>query len=241
MDNKEILKLSNKKKKKENVDIKTSTKPYQVQTQLIDSTSQRMNLEVENQSGIFKEPSLNSKSKNNIESKQPNKSFDDSKSKPKTPASISKNSNIEYNEDINNEIIYNNNGEPIAINNNLDNSNNINDLNQSNPPEDEDENVVGVLPIEMDCPSCNNKIKTNTESKCNCSTFFLIILMILSFPIICILSVCKAGRRSYKLCYCCNNEDEGCCNCCNDVTHTCPKCGKVVAVSDSCSRICNHI
>ena len=239
MEDKTILKLSNKKMNKKKLEAKVP-KRVQVQTQLIDSMSQRMNLEEENQSGIFQNPSSNSNQKNNIELKQQNKSFDDSKYFPKTPESNSKNSQIAYNEGSNNEIIYDNNGEPIAINNNFDNSNVSNKSNQEEDKEEEDE-VVGVLPFEINCPSCNNKITTNAESSCSCSTFFLIILMILSFPIVCILSLCRAGRRSYKLFFCCCRDDQGCCDCCNDVTHTCPKCGKIIAVSDSCSRICSHI
>ena len=215
------------------MEVKVS-QSLKVHTELIDSTSQRMNLE-EKQSGL----SLNSRIKKNSESKQQNKSVDDSKSRPKTPSISSKNSENIYNKEVNNEIIYYDNyRNPVVINNNLDNSNNSNVLEQNIPDE---EKVVGVLPIEIDCPFCNNKIKSKTESKCACSAFLLILLLILCSPIICFLSICKAGRRSYKLCSCLNGEDKGCCGCCFDVIHTCPNCGKVVAESDSCSRICNRI
>ena len=77
------------------MEVKVS-QSLKVHTELIDSTSQRMNLE-EKQSGL----SLNSRIKKNSESKQQNKSVDDSKSRPKTPSISSKNSENIYNKGVN--------------------------------------------------------------------------------------------------------------------------------------------
>ena len=96
---------------------------------------------------------------------------------------------------------------------------------------------VGFAAMDINCPYCNTHIQSNVDSSCNCFTCFILLIMIIIFPLICVLSIYKAGRGSHRSCFCYSSEDDDTCNCCNDVKHVCPKCGKVIGESDSCSRL----
>ena len=227
MDNNAILKLSNKNK----LNLKDNDSPkMQVQTQLVDSITQRMNIVDKTPGLILKSPenskSNQSKSSNNSKNQERSKSVANSKSPPQTPLSQSK---------INEIIYYNNYGEPVIEINSV--NSNIN--NQSNP-NNNILNKVGTVPIEIDCPFCNNQIQSQTDSKCNGLTACLYFLMIIVFPIMIISFVLRAGTGSNNCIYCIS-DDGGCCDCCNDVKHTCPKCGKFIAESKSRSRLCSCI
>ena len=252
MESNAILKLSNKNTSN-NLKLKIEeTQKAQVQTELVDSMTQRINLIDQQSELIVPNSPANSKEKKNSKLMNGSKSIDNSqihnsqinnsnirnsklnnskslingKTPPETPVSQSKV----------NEIIYYNNandnyGEP-AVENNLNNSEVVN---QSFPGMNPLDNV-GTLPVDVDCPFCNAQIKSTTESKCNCLVVFLYILMIIIFPLMCIASLYKAGTGTSNCCAC-YYGDEGLCDCCNDVKHICPKCGKVIAESDSCSRL----
>jgi len=227
MDNNSILKLSNKN----GLNLKENdSQKIQVQTQLVDSMTQRINLE-ENQA-----PNLILNSPVSSNSKQ-QKSNDDSKSKEHSK-SVENVANFQSQipsplsqSKINEVIQYNNNyGEPVIENNSV--NSNVN--NQSNPIFNMNDNF-GTVPLDIDCPFCNNQIQSQTDSKCNGCTAFLYILMIIIFPIMCVLSIYRAGTRTTSCFYC--SCEEGFFNCCDDVKHTCPKCGKVIGESNSCSRL----
>ena len=253
MEDNAILKLSQKKNKNA-VKLKLETDKAQVQTQLVDSMTQRLNINDKQSELVLPNSPENSKSNNNnsradineaksngsksVNSKsnvsnsknsKKSKSVDNDNTPAQTPISQSKMNNI---------IFYNENyGEPAVENNanNLDNLYNSNINNQSVPVVNNLDNA-GTVPIAVDCPFCNSSIQSKTDSKCNGLVVFLFILMIIVFPIMCIASIYKAGTGTSRCCYC-YGSDEECCDCCNDVTHICPKCGKVIAESDSCSRL----
>ena len=244
MDNDAILKLSTKKKMKLNLD---DSQKIQVQTQLADSMTQRMNIEDKQSELIIQNEDKNSKSNNSKNSKNNDnnnnindvKSYnsksvkssiiqDKDKTPPETPLSQSKIAAI--NEVINYGI--NNNGEP-ENENNLNNSNPVNPSILDNNPLDN----VGADPVEANCPFCNSQIQTKVEIKFQCPIIWLIILLIIFFPVMLFLYAFKAGN-SGNIFFCTDSSDDsiGCCNCCNDYNHICPSCGKVVAVNDACSR-----
>ena len=133
-----------------------------------------------------------------------------------------------------NAIIYNQPYEPEAPNDIIGVAN-INDVDSQNVPVVNMLQNVGSTPLDFDCPYCNNHIQSNVDSSCNCFTCFLYALMIIVFPIMCIASIYKAGTGT-STCLCCTGSGS-CFDCCNDVRHICPNCGKVIAESDSCSRI----
>ena len=228
MDNNTILKLSNKNK----LNIKKDDSPkLQVQTQLVDSMTQRINLEENQQPDLIPQSPANSnlnqsKSHNNSKSQEHSKSVENAanfQSQIPTPLSQSK---------INEIIQYNNNyGEPVIENNSI--NSNVNN-NQTDPVINMNDNF-GTVPLDIDCPFCNNQIQSHTDSKCNGCTVCLYILIIIIFPIMCVLSIYRAGTRTTNCFYC--SSEEGCFNCCDDVKHTCPKCGKVIGESNSCSRL----
>ena len=113
---------------------------------------------------------------------------------------------------------------------------NINEIDSQNVPVVNRLKNVTSYPIAIDCPYCNKNIQSNVDSNCNCFTFFLILIMIIIFPLMCIASIYKAGTGT-STCSCCSGIGD--CDCCNDVKHVCPNCGKVIAESDSCSRLFN--
>jgi len=213
MDNNTILKLSNKNK----LNIKKDDSPkIQVQTQLVDSMTQRINLEENQQPDLIPQSPANSnlnqsKSHNNSKSQEHSKSVENAanfQSQIPTPLSQSK---------INEIIQYNNNyGEPVIENNSI--NSNVN--NQTDPVINMNDNF-GTVPLDIDCPFCNNQIQSHTDSKCNGCTVCLYILIIIIFPIMCVLSIYRAGTRTTNCFYC--SSEEGCFNCCDDVKHTCPK------------------
>ena len=236
MDNKAILKISNKKsgghKKKFTTKVKID------QGQLADSVTNKMNMnmdkEEEQPSSLIQQSITNSKVSIEDEQNKPpsnkmqqNQSFEDdvndSELKDKMPGeSPLSQSKI-------NEMIYGNNYGDPAIQNELDINQGISDPNMI-------ENV-GFAAMDINCPYCNNHIQSNVDSSCSCFTCFIVLIMIIIFPLICVLSIYKAGRGSHRSCICCSSEEDDTCTCCNDVKHVCPKCGKVIGESDSCSRL----
>ena len=116
---------------------------------------------------------------------------------------------------------------------------NINDIDSQNVPVVNMLSNVGSYPMDFDCPYCNNHIQSNVDSNCNCFTCFLFLIMIIVFPLMCIASIYKAGTGTSRCLFCSNGDS---CDCCSDVKHVCPNCGKVIAESDSCTRLfsCNE-
>ena len=231
-----ILKLSNKNKNGANFSISPKV---EIPTELIDS--QRMNFQEEQPQELIPQVPTDSKQEKSPEEPKPPDSQSNSKpseksqshkSRPESPLSQSKI----------NEIIYGNNyGDPAIDNINVNEIENPNIQNDGVIIPDILDNV-GATPVSVNCPHCNSQIQSNVNSSCNCCTCFLIILMIIIFPIMCVLSIYRAGSRTSRCCSCYGVDDEesgggGSCNCCNDVKHTCPKCGTVIAESDSCSRL----
>lgn len=237
MDSNSILKLSNKKSSGQSK--KFTTKVKIDQGPLADSVTNRMMMnadpEEEQPSSLIQQSITNSRVSNEDDqnkkpsNKNQNQSYEnenevnDSELKDKIPAeSPLSQSKI-------NKIIYGNNYGNPAIQNELD-------INQGIPDDNMIDNV-GFAAMDINCPYCNTHIQSNVDSSCNCFTCFILIIMIIIFPLICILSIYKAGRGSHRSCFCYSSEDDDTCNCCNDVKHVCPKCGKVIGESDSCSRL----
>lgn len=219
MDNNDVLKL-NSKKVSNSPKIKNPN-PLQVQTELADSMTQRMNVEEQPSQLIPQSPS-NSEPNSKSKSKSVKSGI---KSIPETPLSQSKINEIIYGKEY---------GDPAIENQNQ--SNNLEMMNQDVPVVNMLENV-GACSVAVDCPYCNTPIQSKVESNCNCLTIFLYILMIIIFPLMCIASIYRAGTGTHHCCTCYTTEEGGTCDCCNDVTHTCPKCGKVIGESDSCMRL----
>jgi hypothetical protein len=235
MDNNSILKLSNKKsggqKKKFTTKVKIDQGP------LADSVTNKMmmNMDPEEQpSSLIQQSITNSKpSIEDNQNKPPsnkiqqNQSIDndvnDSELKDKVPCeSPLSQSRI-------NEIIYGNNYANPAIQNELD-------IDKGIPDENMIDNV-GMTAMDVNCPYCNTHVQSNVDSSWSCFTCFILLIMIIIFPLICVLSIYKAGRGSSRSCFCYSSEEDDTCTCCNDVKHVCPKCGKVIGESDSCSRL----
>ena len=235
MDNNSILKLSNKKsggqKKKFTTKVKIDQGP------LADSVTNKMmmNMDPEEQpSSLIQQSITNSKpsiednqNKSPSNKIQQNQSIDndvnDSELKDKVPCeSPLSQSRI-------NEIIYGNNYANPAIQNELD-------INKGIPDENMIDNV-GMTAMDVNCPYCNTHVQSNVDSSWSCFTCFILLIMIIIFPLICVLSIYKAGRGSSRSCFCYSSEEDDTCTCCNDVKHVCPKCGKVIGESDSCSRL----
>ena len=134
------------------------------------------------------------------------------------------------------EIIYDNKfGDPVVE------SINVNDLGKSNAedgeaPADKMLEDVGMYPALVKCPYCNTQIKSNVSYSCNCFTVFVLIVMIIIFPLILIASIYNAGSNK-KCCHCKSGDRCGICDCCNDAQHFCPKCGKLIGESYSCERL----
>lgn len=223
MDNNAILKLSNKK-------LQTSKKKFTTnvrieQTNLVDSVTNRMmNAEqIEEQPSNLIQQSL-SKSKSISPS---DKSFDNdvnqSELKDKVPdeAPLSQ-SKID-------EMIYGSNYGNPAVQNEVSFNQAVADLNFVDN--------VGFAAMDINCPYCNTHVQSSVNSNCNCFTCFIFMIMIIIFPLICVLSIYKAGRGSSRCCFCYSSDDDDTCACCNDVRHVCPKCGKIIGESDSCSRL----
>ena len=223
MDNNAILKLSNKKlqpsKKKFTTNVRIE------QTNLVDSVTNRMmNAEqIEEQPSNLIQQSLG-KSKSISPSDE---SFDNdvnqSELKDKVPdeAPLSQ-SKID-------EMIYGSNYGNPAVQNEVSFNQAVADLNLVDN--------VGFAAMDINCPYCNTHVQSSVNSNCNCFTCFIFMIMIIIFPLICVLSIYKAGRGSSRCCFCYSSDDDDTCVCCNDVRHVCPKCGKIIGESDSCSRL----
>ena len=223
MDNNTILKLSNKKlqpsKKKFTTNVRIE------QTNLVDSiTNRMMNAEqIEEQPSNLIQQSLG-KSKSISPSDE---SFDNdvnqSELKDKVPdESPLSQSKID-------EMIYGSNYDNPAVQNEVSFNQAVADLNLVDN--------VGFAAMDINCPYCNTHVQSSVNSNCNCFTCFIFMIMIIIFPLICVLSIYKAGRGSSRCCFCYSSDDDDTCVCCNDVRHVCPKCGKIIGESDSCSRL----
>ena len=118
---------------------------------------------------------------------------------------------------------------------------NANDLGKSNVEggEASDDKMLenlGAYPAMVKCPYCNTHIKSNVIYNCNCFTIFVLIIMIIIFPLICIATIYNAGTK--KKCFKCKEGNRcGICDCCNDAQHICPNCHKVIGESYSCERL----
>ena len=242
MENNSILKLSNKKSDTQKT--KFTAKVKIDQGELVDSASNRMMMnmgqEEEQPSSLIQQSITNS-----------NVSNEDNQDNQNKPPSNKMEQNQSIENEVNeselkdkmpcesplsqskvNEIIYGNNYGDPAIQNELDVNQGIADVNDVNMIDN-----VGFTAMEINCPHCNTHVQSNVDSSCSCFTCFILIIMIIIFPLICILSLYKAGRGSHRSCFCYSSEEDDTCNCCNDVKHVCPKCGKVIGESDSCSRL----
>ena len=223
MDNNAILKLSNKKlqpsKKKFTTNVRIE------QTNLVDSVTNRMmNAEqIEEQPSNLIQQSLG-KSKSISPSDESfdndvNQSELNDKVPDEAPLSQSK---ID-------EMIYGSNYGNPAVQNEVSFNQAVADLNLVDN--------VGFAAMDINCPYCNTHVQSSVNSNCNCFTCFIFMIMIIIFPLICVLSIYKAGRGSSRCCFCYSSDDDDTCVCCNDVRHVCPKCGKIIGESDSCSRL----
>ena len=206
-ENNTILKLSRKKKK--SASSRQLKADNQVQTQL--GESQRINLK-ETTSEKMPKPPTN----DNIGPNQPEP-------------------NLQNLNEIK-EIIYDNKFEDPVIE-----SIDVNDLGKTNiegreNPADKMLDNVGMYPVLVKCPYCNTQIKSNVSYNCNCFTVFVLIIMIIIFPLILIATIYNAGSKK-KCCHCKSGDRCGICDCCNDAQHNCPKCGKMIGESYSCERL----
>ena len=183
MDSNSILKISNKKsggqKKKFTTKVKID------QGQLADSVTNKMMMNVDQEeeqpSSLIQQSITNSKVSNDDDQNkypsnkmQQNQSFEndvnESELKDKMPAeSPLSQSKI-------NEIIYGNNYGDPAIQNEFDINQGIADPNMI-------ENV-GFAAMNINCPHCNKHVQSNVDSSCNCFTCFILLIMIIIFPLI---------------------------------------------------------